>query len=55
MTSDVIDEIVEVWASARPGKTSDATIAAEAASFIVNTPEKEVQKIKAGNECRGNL
>jgi hypothetical protein len=41
MTSDVIDEIVEVCASARPGKTKEATIAAEAASFMVITPGKE--------------
>jgi hypothetical protein len=41
MTSDVIDESVEVWANARPGKTNEATIAAEAASFMVITPGKE--------------
>jgi hypothetical protein len=42
MTSDVIDDIVEVWASARTGRASEATIAAEAASFIVITPEKQM-------------
>jgi hypothetical protein len=47
MTSDVIEESVEVWASARPGKTNEATIAAEAASFIVITPGKKMLNSRA--------